>query len=114
MMFLGAKRDSTVRARFLMAAHLLGGVSSADDLARQTGLSRRVAARFLKELLDGGYVAAHPAAAATAPLVYAFTRKGRGYLQGELERWVRACAEDGEIATMISIGLTQARGEGTR
>ncbi len=104
-MFLGAKWASTVRARFLMAAHLLGGVSSADDLARQTGLSRRAAARFLKELLDGGYVAAQPAADATAGPVYAFTRKGRGYLQGELERWVRACVEDDEIATMISIGL---------
>jgi len=106
MKYLGARRDSTVRARFLMAAHLLGGVSSADDLARQAGLSRRVAARFLKELLDGGYVAAQPAADATTAPVYAFTRKGRGYLQGELERWVRACEEDGEIATMISIGLT--------
>lgn len=106
MMFLGAKWDSTVRARFLMAAHLLGGVSSADDLARQEGLSRRVAARFLKQLLDGGYVAAQPGADATAPPMYAFTRKGRGYLQGELERWVRTCEEDGEIATMISIGLT--------
>lgn len=105
MMFLGATRDSTVRARFLMAAHLLGGVSSADDLARRSGLSRRVAARFLKELLDGGYVAAQPAPDTTAAPAYAFTRKGRGYLRGELERWVRACVEDGEIATMISIGL---------
>lgn len=106
MKFLGATSGSTVRARFQMSAHLLGGVSTADDLARETGVSRRAAARFLKELLDGGYVAAQPAADADPGFVYAFTKKGRGYLQGELERWVRACVEDGEIATMISIGLT--------
>lgn len=106
MRLLGATRGSTVSARFLMSAHLLGGVSTTDDLARQTGVSRTVAARFLKELIDGGYVTLQPAADPDSALVYAFTRKGRGYLQGELERWVRACVEDGEIATMISIGLT--------
>ena len=105
MMILGAMRGGTVRARFLMAAHLISGVSSADDLARQTGLSHRVVTRFLQELLEGGYVAAQPAADVPAASAYAFTRKGRGYLQGELERWVRTCVEDGEIATMISIGL---------
>lgn len=104
MRFLGATRGSAVRARFQMSAHLLVGVSSAADLARETGVSCGVAARFLKELLDGGHVATQSAADA-AP-VYAFTTKGRGYLQGELERWVRTSAEDAEIATIISIGLT--------
>lgn len=104
--FLGATRERTVRARFLMAAHMLAGVSTAEDLARQTGVSRGVAQRFLTELLDGGYVAARPAAEPQARVEYMFTRKGRGYLQGELERWVYARLEDGEIATMISIGLT--------
>lgn len=76
MMFLGATRDSAVRARFLVAAHLL----------------------------DGGYVALRSVADATAALAYVFTVKGRGYLQGEFEHWVHACVEEGEIATMISIG----------
>ena len=105
MRYLGATRGSAVRARFLMAAHLLEGASGADDLAQQVGVSRTVAARFLKEMIDGGYVAAQSAPAGGAARIYAFTRKGRGYLQGELERWVRACEEEGEIATMISIGL---------
>ena len=106
MAYLGAKRGSAVRARFLMAAHLLEGVMGADDLAQRVGVSRTVAARFLKEMADGGYVAAQPAPAGGAARMYVFTRKGRGHLQGELERWVRACEEEAEIATMISIGLT--------
>ena len=105
MVYLGATRGSAVRARFLMAAHLLGGVSGADDLAQRVGVTRKVAARFLKEMLDGGYVAAQPAAGGDTAPMYTFTRKGRGCLQGELERWVRACEEEGEIATMISIEL---------
>ncbi|MEL7667271.1 MAG: helix-turn-helix domain-containing protein [Actinomycetota bacterium] len=105
MRFLGATLESTVRARFWMAAHLLAGVSTAEDLAQQTGVSRGAAQRFLTDLLDGGYVTARPAAEPKAPVEYEFTRKGRGYLKGELERWVYAGVEDAEIATMISIGL---------
>lgn len=106
MRFLGATRESTVRARFLMVAHMLAGASTAEDLGRQTGVSRGVAQRFLVELFDGGYVAARQAAEPRSRVEYSFTRKGRGYVQGELERWVYAGVEDGEIATMVSIGLT--------
>ncbi|MDY0339609.1 MAG: hypothetical protein RBS17_00145 [Coriobacteriia bacterium] len=90
MMFLGVTQGNAVRARFHMAAYLLAGVSTADGLARETGVSRGIAVRFVKELLEGGYVSAQPVADADAALAYEFTKKGCGYLQGELERWVRS------------------------
>ena len=61
---------------------------------------------FLNRLVDGGYATRERRGESDPRTCYALTKKGRGYLLGELERWDRLGQQDPEIAVMISIGLT--------
>jgi predicted ArsR family transcriptional regulator len=105
-MILGAKRPDTIRKRFLIVAQLLQGDGAADSIAREVNVPVTTVRVFLNGLVDGGYATRERRGESDPRTCYALTKKGRGYLLGELERWDRLGQQDPEIAVLISIGLT--------
>jgi len=114
-MILGTKRSDTIRKRFLIVGQLLAGKKMVKPIAEAVNLPIATVRSFLNELVDGGYATKEYRPASSGPVCwvgsngsndYALTKKGLGYIQGELERWVRLGMEESEIAVMISTGLT--------
>jgi predicted transcriptional regulator len=114
-MILGAKRPDTTRKRFLIVAQLLEGKSAVKPIAEAVNLPVATVRSFLNELVDGGYATKEYRPPSSGPVCwvgsnggndYELTKKGLGYIQGELERWVLLEEQESEIVVMISTGLT--------
>ncbi len=113
-MILGAKRPDTIRKRFLIVTQLLDGQSAVKPIARAVNVPVATVRSFLNELVDGGYATKEYRPASSGPVCwvgsnggndYELTKKGLGYIQGELERWMLLEEQESEIAVMISTGL---------